>query len=446
MIRNSFEEAFSPEWFDTNITNVIHELVIIRNIIPWGKIINRLCKYYDKSKGAFGKPLRMMAAILIVMKYYQLSDREIVRQVKENRYIQYFCNVPDEGLQTFLDPGSLCVLRKRLGTEGIARMEQEVFEVLRRAGIIRGDNSLIDSTVLNNNIIYPNDVRLIFSAFKKMKQFAKLHKIPVWWDEDKIKKLWREFGLNKGDNRLEWLAKFNTLFIPALKISGKKAGSLPTPGKKKTKAEKRKTEAEKMLSLLNLLEDQTVEKLNGVIYIKNRIVSLDEPDARPIKKGKIYPNCEFGTKMQMTFNREGFIIAIEIFIGNPNDKTLFPATADLFKKRMKEYPDTVITDPGYRSSDNFGVSEGIGDVFLGRSEDVSEEKRDFCCKARSATEGFIAVAKNIRGFGRSLYRRAEGDLIWALLCQTAYNLKKFVQLWREEKIEEECLVKLGMLT
>lgn len=32
-------------------------------------------------------------------------------------------------------------------------------------------------------------------------------------------------------------------------------------------------------------------------------------------------------------------------------------------------------------------------LHMGRSEDVPEEKQDFCCKARSATEGFIAVAK-----------------------------------------------------
>ena len=159
-----------------------------------------------------------MVALLIVMKYRHLSDRVVIDQVKENRYIQYFCNVADEGLQTFLNPSSLCVFRKRLGEKGSAIIENEVFETLRRAGVINGDNSLIDSTVLNNNIIYPNDVRLIFSAFKKMRQFAKLHKISVWWDEDEIKKLWRGFGLNKGGDRAAYLMKFNILFIPALEI------------------------------------------------------------------------------------------------------------------------------------------------------------------------------------------------------------------------------------
>ena len=68
-----------------------------------------------------------MTAILIIMKYYRLSDREVVKQIKENRYIQYFCNVPNMGLQTFLHHSSLTVLRNRLGEQGIAIIEKEVF-------------------------------------------------------------------------------------------------------------------------------------------------------------------------------------------------------------------------------------------------------------------------------------------------------------------------------
>jgi len=437
MIRNTFEESCSPAWLQANITNPVHELVILREVIPWQKIINRLCQFYNNSRGPYGISLRVMIAILIVMRHNRLSDREVVKQVKENRYIQYFCNVSDKGLQTFLDPSSIVVFRQRLGEKGIAIIEKEVFEVLRRAGIIQGDNALIDSSVLSNNIIYPNDVHLIFKAFKKMRQFAKMYNIPVWWNEDEIKKLWREFRLAKDSDRLGWLVKFNVLFIPALNVFNKKINLLQT-------TKKRESKAKKLLRLLSVLEEQTLEKLSGETHIKNRIVSLDEPDARPIKKGKKHPDCEFGTTMQMAFNREGFMITIENFIGSPNDKTLFPRTFALFEKRMKEKPETVVTDLGYRSKINFKVAEDSSNVFLGRSNDVSEEKRDFCQKARSATEGFIAVAKNIRGFGRSLYRGLKGDRIWSLLCQTAYNLKKFVQLLQEEKIEEEKLINIGL--
>jgi hypothetical protein len=140
------------------------------------------------------------------------------------------------------------------------------------------------------------------------------------------------------------------------------------------------------------------------------------------------------------------MITTENLIGNPSDKTLYGDTLNLFVERMRGYPDVAVTDLGFRSQENFrNTPESISHVFLGRSDDVDVEQQDFCCKARSATEGFIAVAKHLRGFGRSLYHRLRGDRIWTLLCQTAYNLKKFLQLYRNEKLGEGSLISLGLL-
>ena len=42
-------------------------------------------------------------------------------------------------------------------------------------------------------------------------------------------------------------------------------------------------------------------------------------------------------------------------------------------------------------------------------------------------------------------RGINGDRIWTLLCQTVYNLKKLLQLYQNEDIEEHSLMKLGLL-
>ena len=231
-----------------------------------------------------------------------------------------------------------------MGEKGAEIIEEEVFKALRRSGIIDGNNALIDSSVLESNIIYPNDVQLIYKAFKKMRSFAKLHNIQLWWDDKLLRNMWREFDLDGKGNRVVWLIEFNTLFVAALKIFKKKI-EIMNRGRQRNKALK-------MLNLLNILKEQTLLKLSGKIHIKNRIVSLDDPDARPIKKGKSHPECEFGTTAQMSFNRQGFMIAVENFIGNPNDKTLYPGTLSLYLNRMKGCPDTVVTDLGSRSRKN----------------------------------------------------------------------------------------------
>lgn len=334
---------------------------------------------------------------------------------------------------------NLSKLRKRFGVKGMETVESVIFNMLRVAKVIDNDSMLIDSTVLPDNIVYPTDIGLIFKAFKKMEQVAKHYHIPIWWDAQELKQLWREYNLNRKKNEIVHLFfEFLLIFSRGLRIFEKIVQTLEGSDKDKEKALQ-------LLEFLILFQQQNEQKLAGEKHIRNRIVSFDESDARPIKKGKKHPNCEFGSTLQLSFNRQGFMVTTENFIGKPNDKTLWPETARLFEKRMKDAPEYAIGDQGYRSRVNQNIPQGTPNIFLGKSSDVDDEKQDYCLKARSATEGFIAVAKNLRGFGLSLYRKIEGDRIWSLLCQTAYNLKKFLQLYHDEQISEESLMKLGLL-
>jgi hypothetical protein len=81
---------------------------------------------------------------------------------------------------------------------------------------------------------------------------------------------------------------------------------------------------------------------------------------------------------------------------------------------------------------------------MGQSADVDEAHQAACRSARSATEGFIAVAKNLRGFGQSLYRSLEGATIWTRLSQCAYNLKKFLQLYQNDLVSEQTRLALRL--
>jgi hypothetical protein len=93
MIESSFEEAVSREWVKTQINDLTNELVILRQIISWQTIINQLTQFYKSNSGRLGKSLRVMVALIILSRLRSLSDREVVNSVKENRYMQYFCNV-----------------------------------------------------------------------------------------------------------------------------------------------------------------------------------------------------------------------------------------------------------------------------------------------------------------------------------------------------------------
>ena len=54
------------------------------------------------------------------------------------------------------------------------------------------------------------------------------------------------------------------------------------------------------------------------------------------------------------------------------------------------------------------------------------------------------LTTHLRGFARSLYRGLEGAKIWTLLNQCAYNLKKVLQLYRDDALSEDVLMALRL--
>ena len=443
MIAQTFDEVFSPQWVNTHLSHPTHDLITLRHIIPWQPIIDGLVPFYNLKKGRTGCALRTLIAVSLLARLRQLSDRQVIEQSQENRYMQYFCHVPDPDLRTFMHPSALCRFRKRVGQEGICLMEDEVFTRLKRADVIEADMMLMDATVLDSPIIYPTDVRLLYKAFDKMAMLATEGHIRPWWDTAHLKRRWRAYHLDR-NNRLAYLSEFYTLFQPALAGLEERLEQLEEPLDDR-KEKSLQARWRRLIEVLKVLGEQTQQKLAGERHIDHRLVSLDDLDARPIQKGKSHPKTEFGTTLEMTFNRQGFMITTENFIGQPNEKTLYPATLERFRKRMGTYPGGAVTDLGYRSAKNRQLHhDDIDYVFMGKSADVDEAHQAACRSARSATEGFIAVAKNLRGFGQSLYRGLVGATIWSRLNQCAYNLKKFLQLYRNEVLSEKTLLKLRL--
>jgi hypothetical protein len=307
-------------------------------------------------------------------------------------------------------------------------VEDQVFTHLKRAAVIDADMMLMDTTVLESPIMYPTDVRLLAKAFDKMAALATDAKLDLWWDQAHVKQRWRAYNLNQKD-RLVYLGEFHTLFVPAFASFAAHLDHLPQgPLQQRWRH---------LLEVLTLLEAQTQQKLAGETHIDHRLVSLDDRDARPIKTGKSSPSTECGPTLQVTVNRQGLMITTDHFIGQPNDTTRYGPPLERFRERMHASPGTAVTDLGFRRAKNLTRNaHEIGQVLMGRSADVDEAHQEACRKARAATEGLIAVATHLRGFGRSLSRGLHGATLWTRLSQCAYNVNKFLQLSRAEALEE----------
>lgn len=108
-------------------------------------------KYSSLFKGKNGrvaKPLRLALGSLIIQTKYQYSDRELVEQLTENPYYQYFIGLPDYQEEPPIDASTLVLFRKRLKMDVI----------------MEANEYMLDATCAPSNIRYPQDFSLLNEA------------------------------------------------------------------------------------------------------------------------------------------------------------------------------------------------------------------------------------------------------------------------------------------
>ena len=71
-----------------------------------------------------------------------------------------------------------------------------------------------------------------------------------------------------------------------------------------------------------LLEQAHTRLAGGMPDGASRLVSLHDPDARPIRKGRLGRPVEFGSKAQVLDNPDGIVLDHQVMVGNPPDAPL----------------------------------------------------------------------------------------------------------------------------
>jgi transposase, IS5 family len=165
-----------------------------------------------------------------------------------------------------------------------------------------------------------------------------------------------------------------------------------------------------------------------------RRVSLHDPDARPIAKGRLGKPVEFGHKAQLVEGDDGVIVDHNVERGNPADAPQLAPALERVSKRAGRPPRKVTADRGYgeKSVDDSLHGLGVKDVVIPRKGKPSaarraEEHRPAfrrTVKWRTGVEGRISTLKRGYGWDRSRIDGTEGAKIWAGHGVLAHNLVK----------------------
>ena len=90
-----------------------------------------------------------------------------------------------------------------------------------------------------------------------------------------------------------------------------------------------------------------------------RLVSLHDPDARPIAKGRLGKPVEFGYKAQVMDNEDGVVLDYTVEQGNPADAPQLVPAVRRVRQRTGTTPRAVAADRGYGEA---GVETELHDL------------------------------------------------------------------------------------
>jgi hypothetical protein len=125
--------------------------VQLAQLIPWDKLAAVYYKHMDSGFGAPSISARMVIGAVIIKHMLNIDDREVVEQIKENLYLQYFVGLSSFSTKVPFDASLLVSIRYRLGEQTIEAFNRLV---LQQAGIIAKEqqqDKITDSEAHNDD-------------------------------------------------------------------------------------------------------------------------------------------------------------------------------------------------------------------------------------------------------------------------------------------------------
>jgi IS5 family transposase len=303
----------------------------------------------------------------------------------------------------------------------------------------------IDSTVIEADVKYPTDAGLaahgVRALAREAKKLAKLVKEQKRRVRDRSRVMGRTLrALTRTIRRRSGEAKSEVLELTAktgelLEESIRETRRLVVIARQRARGRGAKAKLKAAVGLEELADrcekvaSQIKQRVAGEA-IKDRLVSLSDRDARPIRKGKLGKPNEFGYVNQLcevTENTKrgarGLIVPAATAIGNPGEDTLLPDTvAEL--KRLGISPREVALDGAFNIGPTTQALEDLAPerVFIsGRQQPGSKRTQRRMQRYRTGAEGRISHLKRSYGMGRSRLKGDEGQQIWTGWAILAYN-------------------------
>ena len=452
----SFTDFNQPQGMQMNPDN---RWVKKATMIPWDTIEAEYAKLFPSHTGMPAKPLRMALGSLLIQKQYHYPDEELVEQIRENPYYQYFIGLPGYEDKIPFVPSLLVEFRKRLSDDVLNEINEMIIaynaqqddddsndgsgdagQSDQQSPTNDSENAgtlILDATCAPQNIKYPQDVELLNEAREKL--------------EDMICRVSDEYNFYRPRMYREKARKDYLALAKCRKRGSKK---IRKAIRKQLQYIRRdlgyltnllenngvvlSTSDEQMLDTLQTLyAQQQYMFTNNTHSVVNRIVSISQPYIRPIIRGKAKSPVEFGAKLDLSVDETGMCRIEKLSFDAYNESAVLKTAIANYKDRTGHYPERVLVDQIYRNRENISYCSNLGIRLSGKK--LGRPKKDADSKAekkityqdntdRIEVERKFSLAKRKFGLGLLLTKREDTTRASIVLSIIAMNIDRLAAM------------------
>lgn len=382
---------------------------------------------------------------LMVLKHrHGYGYRTLVAEVSDSIHLRRFCRIALS--ERVPDESTVRKLTRRIGEQTVNDITRELIEAAVRERRFRARAVRIDSTVIEADVKYPTDAGLASHGVKALAREGRKLAAKLRENTTRVRDRSRSMGrklraISRTIRRRSGEAKAEVLALTEqtgelLARSVTEARRLAARARRKARGRGAQAKLKAAAKLDELADrcarvaKQIKQRVAGE-KITDRLISLSDPDARPIRKGKLGKPNEFGYVAQIaeiTPNTKrgarGLILPAASLPGNPGENALLPQTVTELT-RLGLAPREVALDGGFTIG---ATTEQLEDldaerVFIsGRQQPGSRRTQRRMQRYRTGAEGRISHLKRGYGIRRSRLKGDDGQKTstgWGILT---YNL------------------------
>ena len=409
-------------------------------------VFARLAGRHEESarRGRPSTPAEVVLRMLVLKHLRRWTYEQLQWEVTGNYVYRRFCridggDVPDE--KTMVRYGQL------LDDEFLKGVFDRIVQIGKERGVSTGRKLRVDTTVVEAPMKYPTDsalcadaVRVLSREVKKLDEAgAKLPFVRADVRRSVARRL-LEIGQalrRRGDAAKAAIVRpYRRLLRVTNRVIRQAEQARIAASRAMTKARgKRRRQLARSISALNTMlprAQQVVRQtrariFRGVTNSEGKLLSLFEPRARILRRGKLHKPVEFGLLVKVQEAEGGLVTDIAIVDGNHDSALLVPSV----KRHIEIFdraPHLVATDRGFYSLDGeqhiqaLGVRRAVIPHSGHRSRArIAHERQRWFRRGRAWRAGGEARISHLKRYGmaRSRYRGRSGmgrTVYWAAIA------------------------------